>query len=73
MSERRVTRVTNLKGREAFEAPAMVRFGFIAGLILPAVLLVVNLASGYGGILATIALLVWIGLGILIVPEAEET
>ena len=51
----------------------MVRLGFIAGLILPAVLLVVNLASGYGGILATIALLVWIGLGILIVPEAEET
>ncbi|HKW43955.1 MAG TPA: hypothetical protein VJP06_07180 [Thermoplasmata archaeon] len=51
----------------------MVRLGFVAGLVLPAVLLIVNLALGYGGILATIALIIWMGLGILLVPEAEET
>ncbi len=50
----------------------MVRLGFAVGLILPLVLLTVNLGLGYGGILVTVALIVWIGTGILLTPTSEE-
>ncbi|HYY47538.1 MAG TPA: hypothetical protein VFA17_02530 [Thermoplasmata archaeon] len=50
----------------------MPRLGFLIGLIVPLVLLGVNLALGYGGILGTVALLVWIGTGILLSPTPEE-
>jgi hypothetical protein len=51
----------------------MARLGFLIGLVLPVVLLGVNLALGYGGLLVTIALLVWIGTGILLAaPTPEE-
>jgi hypothetical protein len=50
----------------------MPRLGFLIGLVVPLVLLGVNLALGYGGILGTVALLVWIGTGILLSPTPEE-
>jgi hypothetical protein len=50
----------------------MARLGFVVGLVVPVVLLGVNLALGYGGLLVTIALLVWIGTGILLTPTPEE-
>ena len=50
----------------------MVRLGFVVGLALPVVLLGVNLILGYGGILATIALFVWLGLGVMLLPTSEE-
>ncbi|HYS99383.1 MAG TPA: hypothetical protein VEO20_01840 [Thermoplasmata archaeon] len=50
----------------------MARLGFFIGLILPVLLLGVNLVLGYGGILATVALFVWIGLGVLLSPASEE-
>lgn len=50
----------------------MVRMGFVVGIVVPVVLLGINVALGYGGILATIALIVWIGTGILVGPTADE-
>ncbi len=50
----------------------MARVGFFIGLILPVILLGVNLVLGTGGILATMALIVWIGLGVFLSPSAEE-
>jgi hypothetical protein len=50
----------------------MARLGLLIGLVVPLVLLGVNLALGYGGILGTVALLVWIGTGILLSPTPEE-
>ncbi len=50
----------------------MARLGFVIALVLPLVLLGVNLVLGYGGILVTIALLVWLGAGILFSPTPEE-
>lgn len=50
----------------------MARLGFVIALVLPVVLLGINLALGYGGILATIVLLVWLGTGILLTPTPEE-
>lgn len=50
----------------------MARLGFIVGIVVPLVLLAVNLVLQYGGILATIALLVWLGTAILFTPAAEE-
>jgi hypothetical protein len=50
----------------------MARLGFAIGLVVPLVLLAVNLALGYGGILVTVALLVWLGTGILLIPTPEE-
>jgi hypothetical protein len=50
----------------------MARLGFVIGLVVPLVLLGVNLAFGYGGILATIALIVWLTTGILLTPTPDE-
>jgi len=50
----------------------MARLGFTIGIVLPLVLLGVNLALGYGGILVTIGLIVWLGTAILFTPTAEE-
>jgi hypothetical protein len=50
----------------------MARLGFFLGLVLPVVLLGVNLVLGYGGLLVMIALLVWIGTGILLTPTPED-
>lgn len=50
----------------------MVRLGFVIGLILPLVLLGVNLVLGYGGILVTMSLLVWLGLAVMLLPTSEE-
>ena len=50
----------------------MARVGFFIGLILPVILLGVNVVLHYGGIVATIALIVWIGLGVFLSPAAEE-
>lgn len=49
----------------------MARLGFAVGLVVPIALLGVNVALGYGGILATIALIVWIGTAVLLTPTAE--
>jgi len=35
-------------------------------------LIAVNLVTGYGGILVTIGLLVWLGTGILMTPASED-
>jgi len=50
----------------------MVRLGFVIGTLLPVALLAVNLTLGYGGILVTIGLLVWLGTGILLTPASED-
>ena len=50
----------------------MARLGFVISLILPVVLLGVNLALGFGGILVTVILFVWIATGILLTPTADE-
>ena len=57
---------------EGIESDAMARFGFLIGFVLPLVLLGVNVVLGYGGILVTIALFVWLGTAILLAPIAEE-
>jgi len=49
-----------------------IRFGFVVGILLPLALLAINVIFGYGGILATVALFVWIGTGILLTPTPEE-
>ena len=49
----------------------MARLGFLIGLVAPLLLLGANLAFGYGGILGTIALLIWLGTGILLTPTSE--
>src|SRR2546422_271273 len=49
----------------------MVRLGFVIGTLLPVALLAVNLALGYGGILVTIGLLVWLGARIPLTPPTE--
>lgn len=43
----------------------------VVGFVLPAFLLGANLWFGYGGIVATIGLFVWIGLAILFTPGDE--
>ena len=50
----------------------MARVGFFVGVVLPVILLGVNVVLGYGGIVGTIALFVWIGLGVFLSPGAEE-
>jgi hypothetical protein len=50
----------------------MVRLGFVVGLVLPLGLLAVNLALGYGGILVTVILFVWLATGILMAPTPDE-
>ena len=42
------------------------------GTLLPVALLAVNLITTYGGILVTIALLVWLGTGIVLTPTSED-
>ncbi len=41
------------------------------GFAIPVALLLVNLILGYGGILATIGLFVWLGLAIMLVPTED--
>jgi len=50
----------------------MARLGFVIELLLPLALLAVNAVLGYGGILITIVLLVWIATGILLTPTPDE-
>src|SRR5205807_3465708 len=50
----------------------MGRTGTAIGLFLPVVLLAVNAGLGYGGILVTVVLLVWIATGILLTPTPDE-
>ncbi len=50
----------------------MVRLGFVVGTLLPVALLAVNLITGYGGILVTIGLLVWLGTAISLTPTSEN-
>ena len=50
----------------------MARVGFLIGLLLPLALLAVNVGLGYGGILVTVVLLVWMATGILLTPTPDE-
>ena len=53
---------------------ARIPLSVIVGFIVPLILIVVNLAMGYGGILAFIFLVVWLGMAIfLILPEDKGT
>ncbi len=46
----------------------------VVGFIVPLVLIAVNLIWGYGGLLAFILLVVWLGLAVLLVtPEDKGT
>ncbi len=54
----------------------MARFplSIIVGFVVPIVLIAVNLVLGYGGLLAFILLVVWLGLAVfLITPEDRGT
>jgi hypothetical protein len=44
----------------------------VIGFVVPLALLAVNLVLGYGGILATIGLFVWLGLSIILLPVEES-
>lgn len=46
---------------------------YLLGIVLPVLLLAVNLVWGFGGILATAGLFLWIGLAIIFLPTDEET
>jgi len=59
-------------GPAGFRVTRMARLGFVLGLLLPVALLAVNVALGYGGILVTLILLVWIATGILLTPTPDE-
>src|SRR5206468_2949060 len=59
-------------GPAGFRVPRMGRIGTAIGLFIPVVLLAVNAGLGYGGILVTIVLLVWIATGILLTPTPDE-
>ena len=49
---------------------ARLHLPILVGFLLPLILIVVNLALGYGGILVFIVLVVWLGLAVfLITPE----
>ncbi len=49
---------------------ARIPLSVIIGFVVPLILIVVNLVWGYGGLLAFILLVMWIGLAIfLITPE----
>jgi hypothetical protein len=50
----------------------MIRLGFVVGLVVPLAFLAVNLILGYGGILVTVILFVWLATGILMTPTPEE-
>jgi hypothetical protein len=50
----------------------MGRIGTAIGLFIPVVLLAINAGLGYGGILVTVVLLVWIATGILLTPTPDE-
>jgi len=50
----------------------MVRLGFVIGIVIPVIFLGVNLVLGYGGILVTAALIVWIGTAVILTPTSEE-
>lgn len=46
----------------------------IVGFVVPLILIIVNLALGYGGILVFILLVVWLGLAVfLVTPEDRGT
>ena len=49
--------------------PTFAAFGFA----VPLVLLAINLLLGYGGILATMGLFVWLGVSIVLMPSDEPT
>lgn len=51
---------------------ARIQGSVLLGFALPVALLAINLIWGYGGIIATIGLFVWIGLALMIVPAEEE-
>lgn len=50
----------------------MARLGFAIGFVVPLVLLGVNVVLGYGGILVTVGLFVWLSTAILLTPTPEE-
>ncbi|HEY5605987.1 MAG TPA: hypothetical protein VIL45_05630 [Thermoplasmata archaeon] len=50
----------------------MARTGFLFGMAVPLALLAGNLVLGYGGILVTAILFVWVGVGVMLLPTAEE-
>jgi len=45
---------------------------YLIGIVAPVLLLLANLVWGVGGIVATAGLLLWIGLGIMLLPTDEE-
>jgi len=59
-------------GPAGFRVSRMGRIGTAIGLFIPVVLLAVNAGLGYGGILVTVVLLVWIATGILLTPTPDE-
>lgn len=53
---------------------ARIPLSVIIGFLVPLILIVVNLVLGYGGILAFIFLVAWLGLAVfLILPEDKGT
>jgi hypothetical protein len=53
---------------------ARLHLPILIGFVLPLALVVVNLALGYGGLLAFIFLVIWLGLAVfLVTPEDHGT
>jgi hypothetical protein len=55
------------RGDSSMPFPTFAVFGFV----IPLILLGINLVLGFGGILATIGLFVWLGLAIVLMPTEE--
>jgi len=53
---------------------ARLTLSVLLGFVLPVALLLVNLIWGFGGLLAFILLLIWLGLAVvLLIPEDQAT
>ncbi len=53
---------------------ARLHLPIIVGFLVPLILIVINLALGYGGLLVFILLVVWLGLAVfLLTPEDHGT
>lgn len=52
---------------------AKIPWSVIVGFVVPLILIVINLALGYGGLLVLILLLSWIGLAVFLMTPEDKT
>ncbi len=52
---------------------AKISWSVILGFVVPLILIVINLALGYGGLLVLILLLTWIGLAVFLTTPEDKS